>query len=127
DLPRETDTDHAPADRKHVCVVVLPAVAHGEDVGAVDRANARMTVGRHRHADASSADQDPAIETPFDDAACREVREIGVVARLGAARADVRDRVAALAQAFDELAFQLEAAVVRPEDKSFAHDYFSSA
>lgn len=66
DLDRCLLVENPLSQDKDVCIVVTPARLGGDGVMAECRADAGKLVGRNRHPDAGSADENAAIERPFE-------------------------------------------------------------
>jgi hypothetical protein len=71
------------------------------------RSHAGDLVGGDRHPHPGAADEDPAIEIPAGDALGDRLREIGVIHRLSARRAEVFVRDAHLVEELLQRVFEL--------------------
>jgi hypothetical protein len=103
------------AEREHVRVVVLACVARKGLGVAGGCENARNLVCGHRRADAGSVHHDPKVGCACRYEPCHGLREGRVVDRVLAVSTAILDSVSEASKIFDEMLFELVAAVIGAE------------
>lgn len=114
---------HVGSQAEDVCVVVLPALARGEEVVAERRADALDLVGGNGGAHAAAAHKDPQFDELVADGVAHGPGEIRVVHRITGERPQIQDVVTVLLQSRDNRLLQRVAGVVAA--KGDAHPFLS--
>ena len=91
DFARRPVAEHAPAHREHVRVIVMARHLRRIDIVAERTTDALDLVAGNRNADARAAERDAAVRLAADDIGADLLRDIRVVNRRRAERADIRD------------------------------------
>src|SRR5579884_49558 len=111
-LARQIVPDDARSQHQHVHVVVLDSLMRRIAVVAIAGADSRNLIGRHRCADAASANHDAPVGALLDDRQAHRFGVIGIVGRLVVVNAQIGNGVAQALQKCREVLLQVEAGVV---------------